>query len=267
MATTIRNLAHAVAPPPADGDGRLTAGWEEQRDDEGSIYYYNTYTGVSQWALPGAAEGAADESEDCVAADMPDLPASVGRRLPLASLSLPSAGAVMSAGAKMSADVNAAISRPFGRRARGTAADAPESEQLGAQPSASAAPGEAPTRPSVAPALSPDAPLGVTLRAAGAPLIPLPRVTELRSSVELDASERRSSSDRPASADLLVPTLSAEDRDSITRLQQLEQRLRLSTMAASEPRSRSASKDGEAPAIDRSCSTLTEMLRLAKVSQ
>lgn len=180
------------------------------------------------------------------------------------------AGAVMSAGAKMSADVKTAISRPFRRRARGTAADAPEGEQLGAQPSA--APGEAPTMPSATPAPSPDAPLGVTLqdflslRAAGAPLIPLPRVTELRSSVELDASDRRSSSDRPASADLLVPTLSAEDHYSITRLQQLEQRLRLSTMAASGPRSRSASKDGEAPADDRSCSTLAEILRVAKVS-
>ena len=84
--------------------------------------------------------------------------------------------------------------------------------------------------------------------------------------MELDASDRRSSSARLAPADLLVPTLSAEDRDSITRLQQLEQRLRLSTMAASGPRSRSASKDGEALAIDRSCSTLAEMLRLAKVS-
>ena len=85
----------------------------------------------------------------------------------------------------------------------------------------------------------------------------------------MDESDRRYSSDRsaPAPADLLVPTLSAEDRDSITRLQQLEQRLRLSTMAASGPRSRSASKDGEAPAIDRSCSTLAEMLRLAKVSE
>ena len=255
----------ATAPPPPDGDGGLPAGWEEQYDDEGSVYYYNTYTGVSQWALPGATEGAGDESDDGAAADMPDLPASGGRRLPLASLSLPSAGAVMSAGAKISADVNAAILRPFGRRARGTAADAPASEQPGTQPGA--APSEASTRPSVAPAPSPVAPLGVTPRATGAPFIPLPRVTERRSSVELDASDRRSSSDRPAPAGLLVPTLSAEDRDSITRLQQLEQRLRLSTMAASEPRSRSASKDGEAPAIDRSCSTLTEMLRLAKVSQ
>ena len=251
--------ARFAAALPADNGG-LAAGWEEQLDDEGSVYYYNTYSGVSQWEVPQEVAGATE--------DPPDLPAggTGGRRLPLGSLSLPSAEAVRSAGARMTADVGAAISRPisrpFGRLARGAAADAQESARPGSAASMPA--DDAPRRLSAAATLSPAATPGDNTSRGGA-LVPLPRVTELRSSVE-DASSRRSASVHPDHpADLRVPTLSAEDRDSISRLQQLEQRL--STVPASGPRSRSASKDGEAQApraIGRSRSTLAEMLRLAK---
>jgi hypothetical protein len=43
--------AYGQAPPPAAGGA---GGWQELRDEQARVYYFNAATGVSQWERPAS---------------------------------------------------------------------------------------------------------------------------------------------------------------------------------------------------------------------
>ena len=49
--------AGAAAPAPAAATSSVPAGWEELYTDDGTVYYYNSSTGETQWEMPSGGGG------------------------------------------------------------------------------------------------------------------------------------------------------------------------------------------------------------------